>query len=615
MKVQRFLIILSVVCVLLFGLVFAYFAHQRINRCLPVPLVAPNILPNANLAQSSDGNDMPYGWLAGRPGVQYGAFALDGDNRSIQLMGIANYVQTPVMAVHTGRSYCFTGHAITDANTSQDTKIQVAFRWLDEAGQLIAENRTSWQPVVLWQQEAPPDHWSSIHAAFHAPEKTRSLQIRIHPASDDRVYLDVMHVQQTTAVQDEKEKPKEGLEFGTKDIFLELEPWPERKQAAISFSYDWETTMAGLIHSRSVGDLYADNDPVQRGLRMREGITNTLNIFRPYGIRATYYTAGYTLLLSNTTKTTFMGNPTYPWATRENRWTANHWTNTPWFAPDPYGTYQSHPAWYAGDLVPLLLRERHDIQSHTFSHFYGGFVQSNDWQDDVATWNQVASWRGVYPARSLAFPWSSSGGMTYANWDVLEQAGITSVTRLSDQSQYNLFPADDQSLVVSPHCIPLPGHERILACPDFYLTPQTTERALEQINRTFQQGGMIDIWSHTEEVVTLEQQEAWKTVVRYVAGKSGLWVAPLQEIADWQQSLQNIVISEPYPYVNRTTFTMTNNNTHDIKGLTLRPTPEERITHVYMKNREIPLSQTGTFLIDIQAGATEQITIWKLPTR
>ena len=52
--------------------------------------------------------------------------------------------------------------------------------------------------------------------------------------------------------------------------------------------------------------------------------------------------------------------------------------------------------------------------------------------------------------------------MSYADWDALEAGGITSITRTKpNQPQYALAnPAD-------PHCRPIPGHERILACPDF----------------------------------------------------------------------------------------------------------------------------------------------------
>ena len=93
---------------------------------------------------------------------------------------------------------------------------------------------------------------------------------------------------------------------------------------------------------------------VSFGLRMREGITTTLQLFAPLGVRATYYATGYNFLLGNAERRTFMGDPTFAWATRANGWTSDRWATTPWFADDPFGTIGSDPAWYFGDLVGPL---------------------------------------------------------------------------------------------------------------------------------------------------------------------------------------------------------------------------------------------------------------------
>ncbi len=597
--------------------------RQRAAQCAAVPLLAENLLPNADLAQVGQAGPLPQGWQAGAPGVQVGAFALDGDARSLQLMGIANYVQTPAIAVQPGKTYCFVGHAITDSDSERGTFVQVTFRWLDQAGNLLHTMSSDWQPVVLWQAESPPESWSRIQAAFTAPPRAATLHVRIAPASDDRVYLDVMRVQQSLAAEEpeqthesqamlESQQPVGDGDSATS--LCRLAPWPQGRRAAVSFSFDWETTMAGLIHSRSVGDPYGESDPLLRGMRMREGVTTTITLFRPYGVRATYYAAGYSLLMSNTNRIEFLGNPTYDWATTANRWTSNHWQNTPWFAPDPYGTVQSHPAWYFGDLVAPLQQAGHDIQSHTFSHFYGGFVHTQDWREDTQTWNRVAAWRDVPSVRSLAFPWSSSGGMSYASWDVLAEAGVTSVTRLSDQSQYNLFPQDEHGLVVMPRCRPLPGHARILACPDFYLTTSSVEQALTQVERAVQVEGMIDLWAHTEEVVSAEQQAAWKRVVDYVAEHPDIWVAPLREIADWQQAMHQVQIAAPGRRANEEQQDMvqcriTNNSDRDLQDVTLRLTFSPG--RVVIDGEQQTTEGAEDIVMDIAAGQTREVAVWR----
>jgi hypothetical protein len=581
-----FLIVL-VACVLA-GVALAWYTQQRIVRCAYVPLIAEEQLPNADMSLPGDPPSLPRGWSAGAPGVQLGAFAVDGDGRALQLMGIANYVQTPPVRVEAGQSYCFRGMAITDTRQDAAARLRVTFRWRDAEGQPIAEERTDWQPTVLWQPDAPPASWAPIEAAFRAPSGARELLVRVAPSSDDRIYLDALHIRRGGT-------PPEAAE--TAPTAVEVLPWPDGQRAALSFSFDWETTMGGLVHSRSVNDPNFDDDPVRRGLRMREGITTTLNIFRPHSVRATYYATGYNFLMGNTQRVQFMGNPTYTWANTNNHWTSDRWQTMPWFAPDPYGTVQSHPAWYFGDLVPQLQQAQQDIQSHTFSHFYGGFVGAADWRDDFAAWQAVAAPRGVAPARSLAFPWSGSGGMSEANWQVLKEAGITSVTRTSEQSQFNLFPRDAPGLIREPFCRSLPGHKAILACPDMYLTPARVERVIAQIDHALEVGGMIDVWAHTEEVVTPEQRAAWERVVSYAAAQPGLWIAPLREITDWQHARGEVQV-ERMSYNEAADEPVVFRVTNPLPGLTLRlPFVPERVSLVQASLQTSPSTVSPAYRV------------------
>jgi hypothetical protein len=426
------------------------------------------------------------------------------------------------------------------------------------------------------------------------------------------VYLDAVHVQaggwglghgnQETSARSQSTIPNPQFPIG-------IAPWPNGYRAAVSFSFDWETTMGGLIHSRSDDPNSAEN-PEARGLRMREGITTTLRLFQPLGIRATYYANGYNFLLGNAERRQFMGNPTYAWASKANGWSTNTWTTTPWFAKDPYGAIQSDPSWYFGDLIAPLQRAGQDIQSHTFSHFSGGDANSADWQSDLQAWRGLAAERKVPPARSLAFPWSRSNGMSYTDWDALEAAGITSVTRTNwnpKQPQYHIVSAAD------PHCRPIPDHERILACPDFYLHSQeTAAEAIELIDRTIAVSGTIDMWAHTEEVTTPEQIAAWGQVVSYAARSrdaGALWIAPLAEIADWQAAVGECTIENVewnnQPGISALSFKLTNNSKHDLNGLTLALPFKIKQLAV---NKIILNSQFST--LNVPAGQTLEVQAW-----
>ncbi len=579
------------------------FIQQRVDRCAYVPLLADELLPNANLSAPGDTPGLPAGWARAAGGVQlrgpavdHEGFDLDGDGRALQLIGIANYAQTPPTPVAPGRRYCFSGFALTDSPLASATRARLSFRWFGADGAPLGDDTTLWQPVRLWAPDTRD--WSPLTASYEAPAGAASLAVRVEPASDDRIYLDAMHVRAGGAHVVLWRDPD-----AHRRVVLPIKvlPWPGGRRGAVAFTFDWETAMGGLVHSRSVGDPNFDQDYLLRGMRMREGITSTLRIFAPYGVRATYFATGYNFLLGNAERRAFLNNPTFDWATKANGWTSDRWASTPWFADDPYGTVASDPAWYFGDLVPKLLDAGHEIQSHTFSHFFGGYVDSATWKADMATWDAVAAERGVPPAQAIAFPWSSSAGISDRDWDTIERAGIRAVTRLSDQAQYNLFPLDEAGLVANSRCRPLPGHEEwIMACPDFYLKPERADLAIRQIERAVEQGGMIDIWAHTEEVTSAEQIAAWERVVRRAAENPAVWVAPFSEIVDWQHGVERVRISVKAD----DDYIVSNTSLRDLAGLALALPPGTRRAQV--NGDDVPI-EDGQVTLDLAAGQAVEL--------
>src|SRR5690242_18300248 len=101
---RRLLLLFVVIGVL--GLAGWLLIRNRMEQCAAVPLLADDLLPNAGLVPGNQPR-MPQGWTSAAPGVQLEAFDLDGDGRSLQLLGIANYAQTPSISVQAGQSYCF----------------------------------------------------------------------------------------------------------------------------------------------------------------------------------------------------------------------------------------------------------------------------------------------------------------------------------------------------------------------------------------------------------------------------------------------------------------------------------------------------------------------------
>jgi hypothetical protein len=624
MGMRRVLLLVALCAALAFGGA-ALLARERMARCAYVPLVAGDLLaaPDFTHVETNPRSGpgvppLPAGGSAPARGVQVGSFTVSGSGRSFQLIGIANAVQTPPVAVRAGQSYCVALQAIADSPVSA-TRLRAIFEWRDQQGATIATDVSDWQMVRRW--EGPDDRggWSQLAAGFRAPAEASLLAISLHPASDDRVYLDDIHVRPSVSrlgIRDWRLDTSQSP-IPNPQSLVSIEPWPEGRRGALSFSFDWETAMGGLIHSLS--DDVASANPAERGLRMREGITTTLGLFRPYGIRATYYANGYNFLLGNPDRRQFMGDPTFSWATpatsERKGWSTDRWTTTPWFADDPYGTVQSDPGWYFGDLIAVLQREKQDIQTHTFSHMYGAYASADDWRADLQAWREVASERGVAMARSLAFPWSSSAGMSYANWDVLEQAGITSVTRTNiNLPQFQL--ADRASL----RCRSVPGHERILACPDFYMHDRASAaQAMLLIERAIAAGGMIDLWAHTEEVVSPEQIALWGQVVGYAAQQRDagkLWIAPLAEIADWQAAVAELKI-ENVEWRNQgdsaaptLSFTIQNVSERNLSAVTLKLPFQPKKISVDGVILNSQFSILNSMQLDIQARQTLEVQAW-----
>jgi hypothetical protein len=547
----------------------------RQRSSVPATLTGPNILQNNDFALDADGDGIPDGWTtAGVDGVQYSEWpSLDGAGRTLYLAGINNYLASPSITVQSNQRYRVAFRALADnPDKPSPTQLRVRFHWRDDEGVVFSVARSAWQTV-------PHRQWATVVASATAPAEAVQLSVSLHPASDDRIVLD---------------------DFQMGQLGVRVEPWPEGKRAALAFSFDYETAMGGLIHSRSgADDPYAAENALERAARMRAGVDTILALFAPRQIRGTWYTNGYNFLRGNRERRVFMNNPTYEWANTANRWPSDHWTTTPWFSPDPYTDEATDPVWYFGSQVALLRRAAQDIQSHTFAHFDGGLVRPEDWRDDFAAWNDVAAAHDVAPATSIAFPWSSSAGMRWDSWQVLADQGIRSVTR-TNWNQKRFAIADRERYAVRA----LPGRPMISVVADAYLTPDSIEGVRRALASAQLNGGAIDVWAHTEEVTTPEQQAVWTEVVE---ASDAFWVASVPDIAAWHRAIRDVrveLVAETPQY----TFRVVNGNVESLDNVGLRlPFVPERIA---VGGQSVPV--TGDRLIlDLAGRDTVEVTLWR----
>lgn len=615
MRLFQWLGLLALILLIAAG---AYIARGRVQDCAAIPVFAENILTNAAM-QRSAASGLPDGWASLAAGVelrgaalggdpqQYG-FDLDGDGRSIQLIGIANALLLPPIEVAPGQTYCARLNALSDTPQGTATRLRLVFSWRDAHDDVLVEQATPWYTAALWQPDQPPHSWAQLSGRAQAPQQADRLIVRVEPASDDRVYLDAFALRASLPLGNMATPIQLAKPPSASGVTVRL--WPAKAQAALSFSFDWETAMGGLVHSRSVDDPNSDQDYMLRAMRMRQGITTTLALFRPLNIQATYFTNGYSFLKGNTEQRRFMGDPTFTWArsAAPYNWKSDRWTTTPWFSSDPYGTIQSDPGWYFGDLLAPLTSEGQDIQSHSFSHMYMGFASIDELKRDLSTWNAIAAEQAIAPARALAFPWSGSAGMADGSWDALEQAGIRTVTRTNhSQRQFQIVRADD------PHCRQVPGHEHILACPDFYLTPGSAMQAPAQIDTTIAVGGVIDFWAHTEEVTSPAQIAAWQQVVSYAAAQRDagkLWIAPLAQIGERQQAVTALQMQVLPSSGAQTPLRLSLKNPTSTDLALLAIDVDHEVARCVVSDGQRVFIDGKHILLNLSAGASLDLEIW-----
>ncbi len=141
------------------------------------------------------------------------------------------------------------------------------------------------------------------------------------------------------------------------------------KRGAVVFSIDFEMAWAWQYARTS------DESPVTKGLRERAQVPLIVREFEATGIPATWATVGHLFLSSCARPPGGQAHASMP---RIPHFETPHWafTSGDWFQHDPCTGVGHDPAWYAPDLIELIMASpvRHEIGCHTFSHV--GFGES-----------------------------------------------------------------------------------------------------------------------------------------------------------------------------------------------------------------------------------------------
>lgn len=358
-----------------------------------------------------------------------------------------------------------------------------------------------------------------------------------------------------------------------------VEAHPDGRQGAVAFSFDWETAMGGAVHSKGM----VEHDPAaaaQHGLEMRAGADWLNDLFVRNNISATFYGTGYNLLDGNTERRTFSGDPTYQWASPEYRWETDYWTKHPWYSDDPYGTYQTQPAWYFGDQTRKLLAAGHEIEPHTFGHIYVRGSNVDEMSVDMDEWLKAAKEMGVPPPTTFAFPWRSSNSLKADMYGLLYSKGIRAVTRI-----YALDIVDQYTLGA------VKAYPNMAVMPDFLLGGASsmvgeeaegatigTDQGLQVIEETLARRGTTSFWTHPEQLANGTDsgaaQQSWRRVVEATAherDKGRLWIDTVARITAYEIGVMSVTtrLEQGFMDLGGWQLKVINGSGQELKGVTL----------------------------------------------
>ncbi len=481
-----------------------------------------------------------------------------------------------------------------EANAAATTGLTVGWVWSDEGHETLGN----------FEQSYNLSGTQTLSDSRAAPPAAAYLQLVFSQKAGDAIYRN----------------------FALYDDGVRLEPMKNYATAALSFSFDWESAMGGLIHSRgggvsslgeSGGEALTEENRAkvieyanERGIEMRNGADNLLRMFEKYGITGTFYATGYNLLDGNSGGQKFAGDPTYKWA-KPPQWPNDYFSRNPWYSSDPYGTYQTYPGWYFGDQTDKLKQAGQEIASHTFGHLLVRAASPQELAEDLVEWVAAASEKKLPPARSFAFPWKGSNSLNPSFYDVLYNAGFRFITRTYDPDHGYVedgttgalaFISSERDASGKPLYTASPNPDnyyyyldrihyaltnrdtgkterttdsRFLQLHDYQLLPgqvseQGAKGVIDELLR--RRGGYGSVWTHPEAVTTPQDQSSWEAVIAYAAemrGK-GLWVDGVEAILQFRVDSQRVGVKTVYENNGkRLKITLTNPTPRPLDGLTL----------------------------------------------
>ncbi len=205
-------------------------------------------------------------------------------------------------------------------------------------------------------------------------------------------------------------------------------------KGAVIFSFDFEMAWSWQ-YSKKVRDFVA------MGLHEREQVPKIVTLMGDYHVPATWATVGHLFLSECKRNSHGIAHPEMP---RTGHFESAHtrFSSGDWYQNDPCTSVRSDPAWYAPDLIELILTSpaKNEIASHSFSHLgFGPACTKEAAVAEILECRNVMKSFGVEPVTWI-FPDHQNG-----HYDLLAKNGIEIVRTTGDEKAVVTLPHRDES--------------------------------------------------------------------------------------------------------------------------------------------------------------------------
>jgi len=290
--------------------------------------------------------------------------------------------------------------------------------------------------------------------------------------------------------------------------------FPGGEKGGVIFSADFELGWAVRFSKEK-------KSPDEFALRERKNIPHLTRLLDYYHIPVVWSTVGHLFLDS-------CKRGDHDWMHRIPYFN-DHWQflEGDWFDCDPYSNHVKYPAWYAPDLIELILNAEteHEFACHTFSHIDCSYQNCPpEVIDDElkASFDAAKKWGIIF--KSITFPGGKAG-----NYEILKKYGIGICRKrhFDFELAYPFF--NEQGIIVTPTGPGLSmGYEN-------WSHEYLISRYKKVIDKAIRTNTIAHFWFHPSQDERIFS-ELLPEMLKYCSAKRDkgqLWIGTMTEINDF----------------------------------------------------------------------------------